>query len=301
MRLPGAMDLRLDPGAANFPWRLAAAFRPSAESSAIPSTGLFWRGALSESPLAVAIVGARAARGVDCEMAEGIAAAVCASGGVVISGGAIGVDAAAHRGALEVGGKTTAVLAAGFDHFYPASHRPLFEEIKESAGLATPYAHDVRPRKHHFIARNRIIAGLADLTVVVAAERSSGSLHTVRAAYDCGRVVAAVPGTPGCEQLIAQGAFVIDDPADVTAVARGLGRVSTVMEPSDRLEAQVLSCLDNRPRAAEELATLVVAADSEFSARDVDRALTGLELSRLAVALPGRAYVRSVLGESMSA
>ena len=282
------MDGLLARNSRSFPRRLA-------EVADAPSR-LFWRGSRCEKAGAwVGVVGSRAASGAELETARAIGRLVAEAGGVVVSGGALGVDAAAHRGALSATGKTIAVLGSGFNHLYPQGHRALFDDISRFGGaLVTPYEPDVPPRRYHFVRRNRIIAGLCDLVVVVSASRSSGSLYTARAARDYRRRLAAVPGSPGCEALIAEQAFVVREPADVLALASAEVSAPVSPPPASELERAVLTALCNEPTDAEELARQL-----GTKPRDVDRALCGLELAHLALALPGRQYVRSALGETV--
>jgi DNA processing protein len=155
---------------------------------------------------ALAIVGSRAASGAACRRAEALAVAAVAAGYAVASGGALGVDAAAHRGALAAGGVTFAVLGCGIDVVYPDRHGPLFAEIAASGAVMTEHAPGTPPRAQHFPARNRIVAALAETTVVVEAQSASGALITARFAGKLGRRVLAVPGSAGCDALLASGA-----------------------------------------------------------------------------------------------
>lgn len=250
---------------------------------------LYLRGSWSEPSLAVAIVGARAASGDALARAGELAAAVAGAGGLVISGGAVGVDAAAHRGALRDGGATCAVMACGLHHLYPARHRPLFDAIAASGGLLSPFEPPTPPRRYRFVRRNRIIAALSDVVVVVEAERASGALYTARAAIDYGRTLVAVPGSPGCEALLAQGAVEINTGAELVAVARGQRLAAPRPRPrigSD--EALVLAALGTEARGAGDLSTATGLDEVR-----VNRALVSLELARLALPMPGSAYVRT--------
>lgn len=159
-----------------------------------PPLGLFVRGALPDGP-AVAVVGSRRATAYGRQVAGLIARELAAAGVAVISGMARGVDAAAHRGALEGGGPTVAVWGTGPDRVYPAEHRRLADEIAEHGALATEYLPGTPPRRHHFPQRNRILAGMAPATVVVEAAARSGALVTARLALEEGREVFAVPGS----------------------------------------------------------------------------------------------------------
>lgn len=146
---------------------------------------------------AVAIVGARAATDYGLRMAKALAGDVAACGLTIASGLARGVDGAAHRGALDAGGRTLAVMGTGIARVYPAEHRALAEAIAGSGALVTEFAPDEPPLPHHFPRRNRLIAGLSWAVVVVEAGRRSGSLSTARWAVEQGRAVLAVPGRVG--------------------------------------------------------------------------------------------------------
>jgi DNA processing protein len=249
---------------------------------------LYFRGTWSERPLAVAIVGARAASGHGLARAAELAAAVAEAGGLVISGGAVGIDAAAHRGALEAGGPTCAVMASGLSQLGPTRNRPLFDAIAERGALLSPFVAETPARRYRFVRRNRIMAGLADLVLVVEAERASGSLYTARAAIEYGRRLAAVAGSPGCEALLAQDAVEIDTAAELIAAARGHLIAPPRQAPragSD--EALVYAALTRAPAGSQTLA-LATGLDEVR----VARALVGLELQRLALPVPGAAYVR---------
>ncbi|HSK00838.1 MAG TPA: DNA-processing protein DprA [Kofleriaceae bacterium] len=180
---------------------------------------VYLRGApLPEGP-AVAIVGARAASGTGMQRAHRIARHLAASGVHVVSGGALGIDGAAHRGALAAGGRTTVVLGGGVDVAYPRRHAPLFREVLERGGsLVGLWPDGMQPRRGTFRQRNPLIAALADAVIVVEADVASGSLSTARAARKLGRVVAAWPGSRGCERLLAAGAAIVEGEADAERV-----------------------------------------------------------------------------------
>lgn len=257
-------------------------------------------GVLPRSFRAVAVVGARAASGHAQGSAREIAAGLAASGTVIVSGGAVGVDAAAHRGALDAGGATVAVLGGGLGHLYPDRNRPLFADILAAGGaVISPFEDDVVPRAGCFVRRNRVIAGLADAVIVAEAGPSSGALYTARAALDYGRVVAAVPGSPGCEALIAQGAAVVECAADVEAALRGDPRRPEVVMPEAGTDEHEL--LTELHLHAGALTEDDLASRTGMSAGAVTRALTGLELEGLALLLPGRSYALSTLARDLLA
>ena len=189
-----------------------------------PPVGLFVRG---DAPLellalpAVAIVGARACSGYGAAVARSLAREVAAGGIVVVSGLARGVDGEAHRGALEAGGTTVAVLGCGIDRDYPAAHADLARRIAEAGLIVSEYAPGVEPAPWRFPARNRIVAGLAGATVVVEARERSGALITADLALEEGREVFAVPGeitsglSAGTNGLLKLGAAPLTSAADL--------------------------------------------------------------------------------------
>ena len=186
---------------------------------------MYLRGApLGDRP-AVAIVGARAATRLAMDRAHALARHLAARGVEVVSGGALGVDGAAHRGALAGGGTTTVVLGSGVDVRYPARHAPLFAEVVARGGtLAALLPDGTSPRAGTFPQRNRLIAALADVVIVVEADVRSGSLSTAAAGRGFGRVVAACPGSRGCERLLAAGAAIIENDADAELALAGTPR-----------------------------------------------------------------------------
>ena len=162
-----------------------------------PPPGLFLRGAGGAEVLsrpAVAIVGARACSSYGGQVARLLGRELAAAGVVVLSGLARGVDGEAHRGALEAGGVTIAILGCGIDRDYPAAHAQLARRICERGLVASEYAPGVEPAPWRFPARNRIVAGLAVATVIVEARERSGALITADFALETGRELFAVPG-----------------------------------------------------------------------------------------------------------
>lgn len=176
-----------------------------------------------ERPL-VAIVGARNASAAACRFARQLAYDLGQQGGVVVSGLARGIDSAAHDGSLETG--TIGVIAGGLDVFYPPENEARQRGIAERGLVVAEMPPGTEPRARHFPYRNRIIAGLSLGTVVVEAAPRSGSLITARLAAEAGREVMAVPGSPldpraqGCNQLIRDGATLIQNAADVLEAVR---------------------------------------------------------------------------------
>jgi len=188
-----------------------------------PPLGLFVRGELPDRP-PVAVVGARHCSAYGREVAEYLGRELAAGGACVVSGMARGVDGAAHRGALAAGGPTVAVWGAGPDRVYPREHAALAEEIAAAGALVTEYPPGSPPLAAHFPERNRLIAGLAKVVVVVEADERSGALVTARLALDEGRDVMAVPGSvfsrmsAGPNGLLRAGAAPVLSAADVLGV-----------------------------------------------------------------------------------
>jgi len=258
----------------------------------------------------VAVVGSRRGTGAGREMSRRIAAGLAARGVVVVSGCAYGVDAEAHRGALDVGGATVAVLGGGLDVAVPAGNRALAARIAREGCLASEHAPGVAPCKHHFPKRNRIIAGLCRIVVVVEAASRSGALITARLALEAGREVMAVPGNPlvetasGTNGLLCDGARPARSAEDVLHELEHLpGGLPPVSEPavseadpggepdpvrgSTPLVRRVLEAVRQEFRSADTLAIEVGAPVGEVLA-----ALTELELFGLVRSEPGRGYAK---------
>lgn len=169
----------------------------------------------------LAVVGARKASKLAQETAFSWSAGLAQHGLAITSGLALGIDGAAHRGALSVKGTTIAVLAHGLAELYPPQHRDLADEIVERGVLVSEFPPRVEPRKEYFPRRNRIISGLSAGVLVVEAALKSGSLITARYALEQNRDVFAVPGSvnnpmvKGCHQLIKDGAYLVESPEDI--------------------------------------------------------------------------------------
>jgi len=227
------------------------------------------RGALGGDEPAVAIVGARAASARGMERAHALAKHLAGAGVRVVSGGALGIDGAAHRGALDGNGATTVVLGSGIDVLYPERHARMFHQIARSGGaLVSMFRPGAQPRRYSFLKRNALISALSDLVVVVEAEAKSGSMSTARAAIEQKRIVAAMPGSAGCDRLIASGAALVESYEDALAALAG----------TPRLQA---------PPPLDEDADAVRAA-IQSGARTIDSvvALTGLSVRAVLRALP---------------
>ena len=173
-------------------------YPPLLKGTADPPEVLYVRGGIEpDDRLAIAVVGARRATPSGLDLARRIGADLGRAGFTVVSGLARGIDAAAHRGALEGGGRTIAVLGSGIDRIYPAEHEALARSIAERGALLSERPPGEAPHAGNFPARNRIIAGMAWATVVVEGAGNSGSLITANLALEEGRLVFAVPGNVG--------------------------------------------------------------------------------------------------------
>jgi DNA processing protein len=232
--------------------------------------------ALERDP--VAIVGARRGSPYGLEQARGLARGLAAAGITVVSGMALGVDAAAHAGALEVDGTTLAVLAGGPEQPYPKSKRHLYERIVATGTVLSEMPPGTLARRWCFPARNRIIAALSRVTVVVEAGERSGSLITATLAADLGREVAALPGlvtaplATGTNGLIADGARLVCGPHDVLELLFGAEEAARrlVRAQDDGLSEEQRALLDRVGAGRDTAAAL--AADGIA----LERALAGL-------------------------
>ncbi|HZS41279.1 MAG TPA: DNA-processing protein DprA [Polyangia bacterium] len=248
---------------------------------------LWMAGRWSPSERAVAVVGARAAGARALELGHAIGRALAEAGVDVISGGALGLDQSAHRGALDGGGATVAVLGTGIDVVYPLKHLGLYQEIIATRGaLLTQFPPGMQPNKGTFPTRNKIIAALADVVVVVEASVVSGTLHTVRAAQVLGRALAAVPGSPGTDAMIVEGAAAVASPEDVVALAFGRP-LAPLAAPGDPDAARLYAALDRTPRDVGDLAFRAGLAIGTCAAMVLD-----LELGGLAARAAGGRYIR---------
>ncbi len=254
---------------------------------------LYCHGTLAQEGPAVAIVGARAASRQGRDMALALAGDLAAGGHRIISGGALGVDSAAHEGALRSGGYTAAVMACGLDSYYPRRNQKLFEAIVERGGaVVSPYEDGSLPLQGRFVRRNQVIAALADLVVVVEASTNSGSLHTARFALRLGRKLAVVGGSPGCELLVAEGIPAVQRAEDVERLLAGESVPCLAQLPKAGSAADlVLRQLSTRQaRSADE-----IHEELGIPLRTAQRSLLRLHLDLLAVALPGQRYRLSQL------
>jgi DNA processing protein len=240
----------------------------------------------------VAIVGARNASAAATKLARDFALALAEAGFTVVSGLARGVDGAAHTGALAGAGATIGVIASGIDVAYPPEHADLQERIATQALLIAEQPPGTEPLARHFPSRNRIIAGLAAGTLVVEAAPKSGSLITARLAGEFGREVMAIPGSPldsrahGCNQLIRDGAVLVQSPQDVIELLSGFaGQPRSMVREAGQNE--VWQSASQEPAEIGDLLTLAPVSVDEL-VRQSGEGAAAVQLALLELELGGR-------------
>ncbi|APZ91375.1 DNA-processing protein DprA [Fuerstiella marisgermanici] len=255
--------------------------------------------------LAVGIVGSRRCTSYGRRQAERMAGSLVRAGFTIISGLARGIDGAAHRGALNAGGRTIAVMATGVKEIYPPEHADLAIDITRSGAVVSEFPLDQKPRPGLFPQRNRIISGMSLGVIVVEATRNSGALYTARHAMEQGREVFAVPGqvdslaSAGCHDLIREGATLIRNVEDVLAELGPLSQptqsaeATTVHDPREMSlnpqEKEVLNLITTSPVHVDE-----VLRTTKLDMSRVLSTLTVLEMKRFIRRLPGNMLVRNV-------
>ncbi len=256
--------------------------------------------------LQFAMVGSRNPSPNGIETAHEFAADLCRHGLIITSGLALGIDAAAHTGALDNDGATLAVMGTGPDQVYPARHRQLAQRIAENGAMLTEFPIGTPPLAENFPRRNRIISGLSVGTLVVEAAQRSGSLITARMALEQGREVFAVPGSihnplaRGCHMLIRQGAKLVEDTQDileelVPLSAAALSRRQPATDSTgemvvmDEQHAQVLDQMGSDPIYID-----ILVERTGLTAEVLSSMLLVLELHNLVASVPGGSYIRLV-------
>ncbi len=283
--------------------RLDADYPAGLGELALPPPVLAIAGTLGSGPPlapAVAIVGSRHATPYGLEVASWLAREIASRGVIVVSGFAKGIDAAAHEGALAAEhGRTVAVLGCGLSFDYPKGHRDLGLRIRNRGALVSEFPCALPPAAANFPVRNRIIAALAEITVVVEAAARSGSLITARLALELGREVLAVPGritdeqALGANDLLRDGAGPVTHPADILerlglAAGARAGSAPLVQPELPPAQATLLALLDPaRDRAVDSLAS-----SAEMEIGVAVSALLELELAGWALRAPGGGYRR---------
>lgn len=270
-----------------------------------PPMVLYVKGRLeSRDKNAIALVGSRLTTAYGQETARRLAFQLAMLGVTIVSGGARGIDTAAHQGALQAKGRTIAVLGTGINLVFPAENASLFERIAAHGAVLTQFPFNRTPDKQTFPIRNRIVAGMTLGTAVVEANLTSGALITAGMAVDCGRQVFAVPGrvdsprSKGCHDLIKKGAKLCESAEDIlcefeylfpqrTTAVESRGIPSPLLENLTEIERKILE-----PLSFEAVNLDEIIRKTGFSCAVVSVALLGLEMKHLVRQLPGRLYVR---------
>lgn len=254
-----------------------------------PPKKLFIRGKLPAKRVkTVAIVGTRKPSAYGREIATKIASECAKNSIVVISGLALGIDSIAHRAAIDSGGKTIAVLANGVDKIYPRSHEDLGQKILQTNGaILSEYPNNIPARPWQFLARNRIVSGLADAVVIIEAASRSGTLSTANHALDQGKEIFAVPGnitsplSAGCNQLIKNGANPLTSVEDLLdfLIPDRFEKQTQLFKGDTREENVILEFLSKNGTTSSD----VIIKQTKLSASEFNQAITMLELKGLAL------------------
>ncbi len=265
-----------------------------------PPLVLYVRGVLNErDALAVGVVGSRRTSLYGQEMSRKLAYQLARVGVTVVSGLARGIDAAAHKGALQAKGRTVAVIGCGIDTVYPPENNKLADEIVEKGGaVVSEFPFGVKPDRQNFPMRNRVISGWSIGVVVVEANLKSGALITAKQAMEQGREVFAVPGradsvlSRGTNKLIKDGAKLTEDLEDILGefgylFPKEKQASETAIQLSD-VERQVMASIGEEEVVVDE----IIRATGLTSA-SVSATLLGLEMKRIVKQLPGRQYARN--------
>ena len=256
-----------------------------------PPAVLYCKGqrALLNQP-ALGIVGSRNATPQGVRDAEAFAHALSDAGLTIVSGLALGIDAAAHRGGLAGAGSSVAIIGTGLDRIYPARNKALAHQLAENGLIVSEFALGTPPLPGHFPRRNRLISGLSRGVLVVEAAPDSGSLITARVATEQGREVFAIPGSihsplaRGCHALIKQGAKLVESAADILDELAWQQRLAPPVLPETRSDP-VLDALDGAPTTLDTLAQRTGLTLDALSAK-----LLTLELDGRIASLPGGRY-----------
>lgn len=276
-----------------------------AEIASLPDAPflLYRRGSLPRGIARVAVVGARRATAYGRRIATQISGELALLGAEIVSGGARGVDTSAHRGAVEAGGRTVAVIGSGLREPYPPDNASLFEKIVESGALLSEFPIDTQPLPENFPRRNRLIAALAAAVVVVEAADRSGSLITARLANEYGKEVLAVPGpigapmSVGCLALLKDGAGLAREASDVVGALSPMYRQALADPAPDSPDAPVVDLTPDESAVSgffqdpEPVHIDVLADRAPFGIARLQAALFGLALRGTVDALPGGYYL----------
>ncbi|MCX5686704.1 MAG: DNA-processing protein DprA [Candidatus Omnitrophica bacterium] len=297
---------KITPDDAEYPKNLRNIYNPPKQ--------LYVNGTLLESDeTAVAVVGSRRASIYGLETGEKLGFELAARGVTVVSGMAVGIDSAAHRGALKAKGRTIAVMGSGHNVIYPPKNKKLYGEITKSGAVVTEYEDNIEPLAWNFPARNRIISGLSLGIVVVEAAKNSGALITANFAAEQGRTVFAVPGkvssstSSGTNELIRDGACLIQSVDDILQElsltpsiepAEGVKKDKIDRSIESKTKAYIYNSLTEDERKVykilsdEPLYIDDIFDKTGFGSAKGSKVLLNLELKKLIAELPGKNFVR---------
>ena len=278
-----------------------------------PPKQLYVNGTLLErDDVAIAIVGSRRASPYGIETGERLGFELAARGVTVVSGMAIGIDSAAHRGALKAKGRTIAVMGSGHEHIYPPQNKKMYDEIVKTGAVVTEYENHIEPFPGQFPARNRIISGLSLGVVIVEAAKNSGALITANFAAEQGRTVFAVPGkvssatSSGTNELIRDGACLIQSVDDIlqelsiAEIEPASGKEKDKLDGRISLQTKAYiynSLTDDERKIYKNLSDEPIYVDEILEKAGMEHAraskvLLNLELKKLIVQLPGKQFMR---------
>ncbi len=278
-----------------------------------PPKVLYVKGGFDErDSIAVAIVGSRRASLYGLEMAETFGYEFASRGITVVSGMAIGIDSAAHRGALKAKGRTIAVMGSGHGNIYPPQNKELYEKIALTGAVVTEHEENVEPLPYNFPRRNRIISGLSLGVVVVEAARNSGALITANFAAEQGRTVFAVPGkvsshtSAGTNELIKDGAALVqsvDDVIEELSIKEIKSLNGEILNEAEGKIARMTkayiynSLTDDEKKVLNALSDEPAYIDDITGSAGIDigrasKALLALELKSLIKEVPGKQFIR---------
>jgi len=262
---------------------------------------------VSSDSNAVAIVGTRRATEYGSKQCERLSFDLAVRGITVVSGMALGIDTAAHRGAIRAGGRTIAVMGSGHSNIYPPENRDLYDEIVKNGAVVSEFPPETFPLKMNFPKRNRIISGMSKGVVVIEAPERSGALITANFALEQGREVFAMPGnvssakSTGTNRLIKAGARLVEDVNDVLEELRYVMKAEEIkgdqkgpvfLKPDigrsmSANEAKIFEVLGDIPKSIDEISKVI-----EIPVNKVSEILLRLELKKLIRALPGENFTK---------
>jgi len=262
---------------------------------------------LASDSNAIAIVGTRRATRYGLEQCEKLSFDLAIRGITVVSGMALGIDAAAHRGAIRSGGRTIAVLGSGHNDIYPPENRELYKEIVKRGAVISEFSPDTPPFRKNFPKRNRIISGMSKGIIVVEAPGRSGALITANFALEQGREVFAMPGnvnsakSSGANRLIKEGAKLVENVEDILEELKYVMEIKEIQGTTSNpalanaglevvisaRERKVFEALGDTPKSIDEISKMV-----DVPVNKISETLLKLELKKLIKALPGENFIK---------